>query len=465
MENTRPQDIRVELPLDSVMDRISLEQHLREKLKTVHQKRLYCVKMGLPTKVAFDMKPITVTHWILDKEISDGRATGQLIGASSELGADDNKDNFDQFTQRLAMFIENGWAMTPNKGEGIDMNRLAQPPQPPAPPNGAPGVATPPAPPPMPGVAAPPVAPAVPAPQPGVPAGVAPQMPAPPAPPAAAPQVPPPVAAPPVPGAPVGAPPMPQTAPPMAPAPAAPAPQMAAPQPQQPMAPAAPQPVTPAPAAPQQAGNLPTVLIKEDPNRAWGRPSGERKRRTKAEIKEDTAWTDAGKPGNVQTITLAQAQAAKYQVDADMRIVGGPATAAPPMQAQAPAAPAPAAPPAAAAPAQGNPMIVPPNPLTGANTMQAAAPAAPVPTSTAQAPTAPQTQGITMPGSPAVAPLPTMPPMGGVPAPAPSVDLSEVTDQLKLIDAGLALLLRASYQKQGELTLVSILTELNALPQ
>lgn len=468
-ENTRPQDIKVSLNLPGVLDRAELEALVRAELKTVHHKRMMAVKLGLPWKVAYDMKPITVIHWILDKYISDGQATGQLMGVSSEAGADDNKDTFDQFTQKLAMFIENGWAVMPNKGEGIDMNRMQPPP--PAP-NGATGPAAPaptpamapgmpPAPPPIPSAVAAPQAPqpnypAPQAPQPGYqqpPVAGAPTIPGPPAPVGQGPAPMPPPNAPPVPGAPAGAPPAAQTAPPTpapvppAPPAAPPPPVAAAPQAPAPQAPQAPQPQAPAPApqqaqapAPQQpqapaptGGGAPTVLIKAQPDREWGKPGDPaRKRRKKFEIKEDEAWEDAGKPNNVQALTIEQAQEQGYTVDNDMRIsASAPAAQAP--QAQPPA---PAAPQAQAAPQPQSAMMVPPNPLTGATTM---APPAPGP-------------------QPGQAPPAT--------AAAPSVNLSPIEARLAKIETGLAVLLRATYQRQGEPSLESVFSELGIpLPQ
>ncbi len=151
--------------------------------------------------------------------------------------------------------------------------------------------------------------------------------------------------------------------------------QQPAPQPQFQAAvppPVAPQPMAavPPPGQPAAPSTAPIVLIKNDPARTWGvtapRTTGNGKpatRRLKTEILEDQAWESAGKPANLPAMTLAEAQAAGYQVDLGTMIVVGasnPAPQAPPMAPPAqPMAPQPMAPPAPQAPPAAAPMAPP----------------------------------------------------------------------------------------------------------
>lgn len=433
--------------------RPEMETRIRDIAGTTQVKRLITIeRYGLHTKVAYDMKPITVIHWLLDKMIDKGEVQGNKMNISSDLGADHVPETFNQFCQVLSLFIENGSALRPLDGE-IPMDKLNIPPPPGQP--VAPGqpaqpqqqaAFTPPPPPPMPGaqpmMAQPPppptMAPAVGAP-PGVPAGMpmAPQVPG------QHPQAQMPMA----PALPQGAQmPMPPQAPqaPQAPAlppPTAP-PAAAVPPPGQAIAPAAP-------------AAVPTILIKENPARVWGvtapRTSSTGKpatRRLKSEIMEDQAWESAGKT-DLPTMTLAEAQGAGYIVDqATLLVIGA--------QNPAPQQPTAAAPPAPADP--------PPQTMA----QPAAAPMVP-----AAAPMAPPQQQM----------VPALP-MASVPAPqtetpAPQADatgatlrelsktIAELKRQNSILDMALSIVLRmnpdlkAALNSQGVASCEEVLKELN----
>lgn len=397
--------------------RLEMEQQLREKIETVHERRLLAIEpYGLEHKVAYDMKPVTVTHWILDEMIRRGLINGEEIGVGSTLGSDNHPESFKQFGQRLALFIENGWAVSPHKAEGIDMSKY--PPAPPVgvPPNGqtAPAVFAPPAPPaipPAPGSAAPPAA--------SAPAYAPPGPPAPPAAPTMA------------------APPAPPAAPPMAPAAAAAVavPPTAAPA-TAPPAPPATAPTAPAVAAGTDPGPPP---VRADPQRPWGKASPtrtaaqSRPRRDKEEQKEDEQyknWREQCKAMGLKSSDVeAQYAAAPEQTAAPT--MAAPPTAPP----SSPAAAPPSSPPAA---------MAPPNPLT----MKQPAPPAP----------------------------PATVPSGATPAIATEVESREtsqvlenqrlIIQHLKCLDIATAIALRNVYKTDGEFSCAAILTEFNIpLPQ
>lgn len=413
---------------------------------TTQVKRLIAIeKYGLRTKVAYDMKPITVIHWLLDKMIDTGAVQGDKMNISSDLGADHVPETLNQFCQKLAIFIENGAALRPHETE-IEMDKLNIPPPPGQP--VAPGqpqpqqqaAFIPPPAPPMPGaqpmMAQPPPAPTM-APAVGAPPGVPAQMP----------QMQ-----------------MPQMQMPMAPALPQGAQMPMPPQaPQAPQAPSLPPPVAPQPMASvpppnQQAapGTAPPILIKDDPNRSWGvtapRTSSTGKpatRRLKSEIMEDQAWESAGKP-NLPTMTLAEAQGAGYIVDQETLLVVG-------QQNNAPQQPT-AAPPQAPAPQPPQQMAQPPQP-------QMAQPAAPM---------APQQQMV-----------PALPVASSVPAPGQAIagqaptdgtnatlrELAKSTTELKrqnaILDMALSIVLRmdpnlkAALNSQGVASCEEVLKELN----
>lgn len=405
-------------------NRYEMETWLRDNIQTAQEKRLKAIEMGLPAKVAYDMKLISVIHWILDRLIDEGRVEGDKLEVSSDLGFDNNKDNFDQFTQRLAIFIENGQAATPIDGEGIDMTKMNTPPAPPIPGQNQNGTSqntfVPPTPPPM-GAQQPPQ-------QQG-----SPQPPAPPAPPSPGGQQP------------GQQPPQPSSAapqPPSPPVPGVPAQQGTAPQPPMPAAPSAPQ-QSPQPPSPQGAPMPPTAQppqqqqaqpqgnaadpgpppTKADPNRPWGEPGmnaqGEqKKRRNRKEVEEDNAFDSW------------VAACANAGIDHNERLQqANPAPQQPQQMQQA--------------------RTAPPNPMAGAT--------GPAPTQQAPMPT----MGMPQMGTP-----PNAGPAGGGQQ-ADNYDLealreevAELNYKMDLIGKVTAQTLRVLYSKPGDPTPESILQEL-----
>ena len=205
----------------------------------------------------------------------------------------------------------------------------------------------------------------------------------------------------------------------------------------------------------------PTVLIKNDPSRTWGvtapRTTGNGKpatRRLKTEILEDQAWESAGKPANLPTMTLAEAQAAGYMVDMETMLVVGAQNNAP----QQPAAAPQVAPPAA--PAQ--PMA--PQPMAPA-APQAAPQAAPmVPALPTASVPAPQTQ--------AAHPAQEQSDATGATLRELSKAITELKRQNAVIDMALSIVLRMNpdlkghLNQQGVASCEEILKELNlTVPQ
>ncbi len=402
----------------SHLSRLEMEQQLREE--SVHHRRLRASKLGLPTKIAQHMLPISVTHWILDHWVANGTIVGEVLGVRSEFDADDNKDYLRQLTQRLILFIENKLAVTPNPGEGIDMANVnfppGFPPSPPGPPapngqGGAPQFA-PPAPPPMPGM-------------PGMPMPG--QMPFPPSPgpqPQVYPQQQPGLAATIPPGMP-GIPPMPQP-----------------PQPPQPMVPPVPQqqgyptmmPQAPVPQqqmAPQpQPQGVPT---KADPSRQWGqagkRENGEqRTRRTKEELAEDAAYEAWTKAGGDPNVGAAQPGAIVHQPT----VPQGAPTMAPPGPVMNPGVPP--------------QMIAPPNPF-GAGAPPGIPGMPPMPLGGGSG-AGPHTASVVM----SAPPTPTTSPTG-----IRAEEFAALQQQVKNLSAGVAMLLRIAYRKEGAADLADVL--------
>ena len=383
-----------------ITTRPEMEQRLNDVAPTVHQKRLQAIHLGLDTRVALDMKPVTVRHWVLDELIRKKVIQGEILDISSDLGADHIPEHFQQFLQKLGLFIEKGWALDPLPGEVPMSNQLVPPPpvpgQPPAPPSdgqNAPAFTPPPMPP-----------------------GVAPAAPQ-------APMIPQPLQAAPLP------PPVAPTAPPVP---------ASIPAPGQPPQPQVPQQAVPVPA--QEAPKL-GVLIKAEPARPWGKPSPSRpdaKRRTKVEIMEDKAWMSSGSPGTVATMTVEEAQAAGYQVNDEMVIVGAQN---PPPQA---APQAPTTPPFPQSPTQGpslpQPVTAPPMAPPSLPTIAAGMPVAP-----AQAPNAQTVSGNdTLQRNQENL----------------AKQMVAIKHQLKVLDTALALMLRQTFQRQGEFKCEEALKEL-----
>ncbi len=67
-------------PDGSLLTRLVMEQQIRETHATVQDRRLLAITpYGLESKVAYDMKPITVIHWVLDQLVRQGAIHGEQI--------------------------------------------------------------------------------------------------------------------------------------------------------------------------------------------------------------------------------------------------------------------------------------------------------------------------------------------------------------------------------------------------
>lgn len=114
------------------LTRIQAEKELWDKCKTSHMmRRLAWGQLGLDGRFAWMLKPTSVTHWILDELIRKKQITGEPIGVQPELDTDDSY--FNSFVQRLIVFVQDGRALQPKEGEGIDMSDIQNPGYPSAP--------------------------------------------------------------------------------------------------------------------------------------------------------------------------------------------------------------------------------------------------------------------------------------------------------------------------------------------
>ncbi len=145
MTNDAPA-LALQKPDGSQLTRIEAEKELWDKCKTSHtMRRLAWGQFGLDNRFAWMLKPASVTHWVLDEMIRKRMIAGDPIGVQPELESDDSY--FNSFIQRLKVFVEDGRALPPKEGEGIDMSDFQQPPNgqmpgyapPPPPPIGFPG--------------------------------------------------------------------------------------------------------------------------------------------------------------------------------------------------------------------------------------------------------------------------------------------------------------------------------------
>jgi hypothetical protein len=174
-------------PDGSLLTRIEAEAELWDKCKTSHMmRRLAWGRYGLDQRFTWILKPTSVTHWVLDELSRKKFISGDPIGVQPELESDDSY--FSSFVQRLKVFVEEGRALAPKEGEGINMSDFQHPGPMMMPQNGQqpsmPGFAAPPSP-----VGFPPAPPPMGAPQfqqPQAPVGFPPQAP----PPMGAPQAP-----------------------------------------------------------------------------------------------------------------------------------------------------------------------------------------------------------------------------------------------------------------------------------
>lgn len=105
----------------SLLTRIEAEKELWDKCKTSHAMRRYAWgQLRLDSRYAWMLKPTSVTHWILDELHRKRLIGGDPIGVQPELESDDSY--FNSFIQRLGVFVQEGRALPPKEGEGIDMS-------------------------------------------------------------------------------------------------------------------------------------------------------------------------------------------------------------------------------------------------------------------------------------------------------------------------------------------------------
>lgn len=139
-------ELTLKKPDGSLFTRIEAEKELWDKCKTSHMmRRLANGQYGLDPRFAWMLKPTSITHWILDELIRKKLIAGEQIGIHPEQESDDAY--FNTYIQKLRVFVEDGRALAPKEGEGIDMSDFQQ-----MPPNGQPPQApgySPPPPPPM----------------------------------------------------------------------------------------------------------------------------------------------------------------------------------------------------------------------------------------------------------------------------------------------------------------------------
>jgi hypothetical protein len=131
----------------SPLSRIEAESELWTKCKTSHAMRLLAAnQFGLDSRYVWRLKPTSVTHWLLDEMVRKRLIAGDQIGVQPDLESDDSY--FNAYIQRLGAFVQDGRALMPKEGEGINMTDFNH--QMPPPPNGQPqqsGYAPPPPPP------------------------------------------------------------------------------------------------------------------------------------------------------------------------------------------------------------------------------------------------------------------------------------------------------------------------------
>lgn len=135
----------------SLLTRVEAEKELWDKCKTSHaMRRVAWSQFGLENRFAWMLKPTSIVHWVLDEMIRKRMIAGDQIGVQPELESDESY--FNSYIQRLRVFVEDGRALKPKEGEGIDMSDFQNqmPPQngqpvpqqsfsPPPPPVGFPG--------------------------------------------------------------------------------------------------------------------------------------------------------------------------------------------------------------------------------------------------------------------------------------------------------------------------------------
>src|ERR1051325_3663662 len=102
------------------LTRVEMENVIRTVWKTVHARRLKAIKpYDFDRKIAYDVRPILVLHYILDEMVRRGQIHGDQIGVGATT---ENDQEFKEFTVKLAQFVQSGQAIQPTEGEGINMS-------------------------------------------------------------------------------------------------------------------------------------------------------------------------------------------------------------------------------------------------------------------------------------------------------------------------------------------------------
>lgn len=144
-------DLKLTKPDGTKFTRREMEEQIRTLWPKPHTLRIKSsTRYDLPKQYAFDMKEVVLRHWVLDEMVRRGEIIGDQVGVNTQRY--DNEDEHRQFTLRLMAFVQNGQALVPKEGEGIDMSNTPPnmngqggyaPPPPPGmgPPMGPPGFA------------------------------------------------------------------------------------------------------------------------------------------------------------------------------------------------------------------------------------------------------------------------------------------------------------------------------------
>lgn len=108
-------------PDGTQMTRVEAEKALWEQCKTSHvMRRVAASQFGLDSRYVWGLKPTSITHWILDELIRKRVISGEQIGVNPDLESDDSY--FNSYIQKLAVFVQEGRALQPKEGEGINMS-------------------------------------------------------------------------------------------------------------------------------------------------------------------------------------------------------------------------------------------------------------------------------------------------------------------------------------------------------
>lgn len=122
-------DLAYQKPDGSLFARLEMEEQMRKVWPKIHWIRIKANKIyGLPRQAAFDMREAVLRHWTLDEMARRGQINGDISGVDAQTYNDDASTR--QFIQRLQYLIQSGQAITPQEGEGVDMNTFVPPPPP-----------------------------------------------------------------------------------------------------------------------------------------------------------------------------------------------------------------------------------------------------------------------------------------------------------------------------------------------